>query len=59
MTSKTTTTHRGSDGKTYRTETTRYNNGASESVTRDVSNRTVLYDSGPIVSVTKTDGKKK
>lgn len=60
MTSKTTTTHRGNDGKTYRTETTVYSDtGATKSVTRDISNRNVIFDSGPIVSVTTTDGRKK
>jgi hypothetical protein len=49
-----TTTHKHGDGTWTETKTTTYESGESKSVTKDITNRTLLND-GKIISVTETD----
>lgn len=44
------TKHKGSNGKTYETRTTTYNNGSSKSVTREQGG---MFGPGRLVNVTR------
>ena len=48
------TKHRHGNGTITETKTTNYPTGGSKSVTKDISNRTLLND-GKVKSVTRTD----
>lgn len=54
MTKEHTTKHKHSDGTWTETNTTTYDSGASKSVTKDITNRTLLND-GSVISKTETD----
>ncbi len=54
MARKTTSTHRTGNGPTYKTTTTRYDSGASKSVTRTGGN---VLSSGRITQISRSDGK--
>lgn len=54
MTKEHSTKHKDGDGSWHETKTTTYDSGATKSVTKDITDRTVLYD-GKVESVTRTD----
>ncbi len=49
-----TTKHRDGNGRWHETRTTHYDNGASKSVTKNTTDRTLLYD-GKLESITRRD----
>lgn len=49
-----TTKHQHSDGTWTETTTTDYKDGSSKSVTKDITDRTLLND-GKVITVTRTD----
>ncbi len=54
MTKEHITKHEHGDGTWSETKTTTYDSGATKSVTKDITERTLLHD-GDVVSVTRTD----
>ncbi len=54
MTKEHTTKHKHGDGTWTETKTTTYDSGASKSVTKDITDRTLLND-GKVLSRTDTD----
>ncbi|WP_310452256.1 hypothetical protein [Sulfuritalea sp.] len=54
MTKEHTTKHKHGDGTRTETKTTTYDSGGSKSVTKDITNRTLLND-GKVISRTDID----
>jgi len=54
MSKERTTKHKHGDGTWTETKTTEFDSGGSKSVTKDVTDRTLLHD-GDVISVTRTD----